>query len=139
MADLNLATHLVDQFFSEIATSYCNKDLELLISHYTREPDLLFWNAEGDAITSHDQLTLWYEELFREFDIESVNFRVEKLYADERTIIAGSLWVLSTRRKLGEGQLEEEQSLRATHLFKQHSGRWFISHLHVSPTHFLQD
>ncbi|MFK0571966.1 YybH family protein [Endozoicomonas sp.] len=139
MADLDLATDLVDTFFSEIATSYCNKDLEQLISHYTSEPDLLFWNAEGDTITSHDQLILWYEELFRQFEIKSVNYRVEELYADEHTIISGSLWVLSTLRKLGEEQFEEEQSLRATHLFRQQNGRWLINHLHVSPTHFLSD
>ncbi|WP_419537031.1 nuclear transport factor 2 family protein [Endozoicomonas sp.] len=139
MADLNLATKLIDQYFTEIARSYCNKDLDSIIGHYNRDSSLLFWNAEGDTITSIDQLTLWYEELFRLFDIKSVNFRVEEVYADESTIVSGSLWVLSTLRKLGEEELEEEQSLRATHLLKQHNGRWFISHLHVSPTHFLPD
>ncbi|KEI70894.1 nuclear transport factor 2 family protein [Endozoicomonas elysicola] len=139
MADLDLAANLVDQFFSEIAHSYCSKDLDAILSHYNRDSSLLFWNAEGDTITSIDQLTLWYEELFRLFDIQSVNFRVEDIYADESTIVSGSLWVLSTLRRLGEEELEEEQSLRATHLFKQHNDRWFINHLHVSPTHFLPD
>ena len=139
MADLDLATKLVDQFLSEIADSYCRKDLDSIIGHYKPSSGLLFWNAEGDTITSVDQLTLWYEELFRLFEIKSVNFRVEEIYADESTIVCGSLWVLSTLRKLGEEALEEEQSLRATHLLKQHDGRWFIHHLHVSPTHFLPD
>lgn len=144
MADLDLATRLVDQFFSEIAGSYCRKDLDAIIGHYQPDPGLLFWNAEGDTITSVDQLTLWYEELFRRFDIKSVNFRLEEIYADENTIVSGSLWVLSTLRKTGEEKpgeekLEEEQSLRATHLLKKHDGRWLIHHLHVSPTHFLPD
>ncbi|WBA83094.1 nuclear transport factor 2 family protein [Endozoicomonas sp. GU-1] len=144
MADLDLATRLVDQFFSEIADSYCRKDLDAIIGHYQPDPGLLFWNAEGDTITSVDQLILWYEELFRRFDIKSVNFRLEEIYTDESTIVSGSLWVLSTQRKIGEEnsgeeKLEEEQSLRATHLLKKHDGRWLIHHLHVSPTHFLPD
>ncbi|WP_299729965.1 nuclear transport factor 2 family protein [uncultured Endozoicomonas sp.] len=135
MADLDLASTFVDQCFSEMAQNYCSKDLSALLEHYAREPDLLVWHSEGETLTTAEQLSLHYQELFDQFDIDSVNFRVEKLFANQQQILSTSLWVLSTQRQIEDEVVFEDQSLRATHLFTNQKDRWLINHLHVSPMH----
>ena len=137
MADLDLANTLVDQCFSDMAQNYCDKDLNALIEHYAREPELLVWHTEGDTLTTSEQLSLRYQALFEQYDIDSVKFKIEKVFADQEHILSISLWVLSTQRKLGDEPFFEDQSLRATHLFSKQSGRWLINHLHVSPTYIF--
>ena len=138
MANLAAAREIVEALFLEQADNYCNKNLEATLAHYAPE-DLLFWNAEGDVIRDHEHLRRWYEELFSQFDIQSVRYQIDTLFAREDLIVCGSLWVADTFHRQGEGLIPEEQPLRATHLLKQYGNHWLIQHLHTSPSRHLPD
>lgn len=140
MADLNsVGKAVVEQLFTEMAGNYCSKRLEDILAHYTRGESLQFWNAEGGVITTQQQLQRWYEELFSQFDIQDVHYRIESLVVDEHMMASTSLWVFSTFRKQGEELIAEEQTLRATHLIQQEQGKWVITHLHASPAQHSTD
>ena len=133
MVHLDAVQEIVDALFIEQADNYCNKNLEATLAHYA-EKDLLFWNAEGDMITDHEHLRCWYEELFSQFEIKSVHYQIESLYAQDGLIVCGSLWVVDTFRKQGEDMVPEEQPLRATHVLRRQGNFWVIQHLHTSPS-----
>ena len=139
MAHPDMAQDIAEQLFIEQVDNYLRKDLDAMLAHYAPEPRLLFWNAEGDVITDHDHLRRWYEELFDQFDIESVRYNIESVYPSASMIVCGSLWVVSTSTVQNGEKITEEQSLRATHVLRQHDGNWVIEHLHASASRHALD
>ena len=139
MAHPDMAQEIAEQLFIEQVDNYRQKNLDAMMAHYAPEPRLLFWNAEGDVIIDHDHLRLWYEELFGQFDIESVRYKIESVYSSASLIVCGSLWVFSTRAVQGDELAPVEQALRATHVLKQHDGNWVIEHLHASASRHTLD
>ncbi|WP_066013885.1 YybH family protein [Endozoicomonas atrinae] len=133
MSEPDVARSMVNLHFSQIAASYKNKNIKELISHYTEDIDLLFWNDIGRPITNRQELALWYEELFSQNDVVSISFQINQVYRCEDVLATASQWKITLKRPDDDSPLEE-LSLRTTHIFKrQNSNHWLICHLHASP------
>ncbi len=139
MAYPDMAEEIVEQLFTEQVENYLTKNLEAMLAHYVSTPELLFWNAEGGMIRDMQRLQSWYNDLFNQFDIQSVRYKVESVYSSSSLIMVGSLWVFNIRTMEGEESFFEEQALRATHALRQHDGCWLIEHLHASNSRYSED
>ena len=118
--------------FDQQAENYSREDVDGMLQHYAPDGELLFWSSENVVCTSHNTLRVWYETLFNQFYIQSVQYRVESFWEEDGLIVCCSIWQFDTVLKQ-EGAATEQQSLRATHVLRQaDDGEWAIVHLNAT-------
>ncbi|AMO57437.1 hypothetical protein GZ77_15350 [Endozoicomonas montiporae] len=122
----------ITTLFDQQADNYQQRYIDGMLAHYAPDAELLFWSSENVSCTTQHALRVWYESLFDQFEIDSVQYRVESFWTSGQIIGCCSIWQFETRMKK-EGSSLELQSLRATHILKKIGNEWKIVHLHASP------
>ena len=117
--------------FDQQAENYLARDIEGMLACYAPDAELLFWSSENVVCTSRSTLRIWYESLFNQFDIQSVQYRIESCWEANGLIACCSIWQFETMLKQGNTAIEQ-QSLRATHVLHKSEQAWKIVHLHAS-------
>lgn len=122
----------ITTLFDQQAENYQQCYIDGMLAHYAPDAELLFWSSENVSCTTHRGLRVWYESLFDQFEIQSVQYRVESFWESDNVIGCCSVWQFKTRVKQ-DGATTELQSLRATHILRKTDDNWKIVHLHASP------
>lgn len=122
----------ITMLFDQQADNYHHKNIEGMLASFAPDAELLFWSNENFTCTTHGALRVWYESLFDQFDIRSVQYRIESFWESDNVMGVCSIWQFETVMNL-EGAVIELQSLRATHVLNKQEGQWKIVHLHASP------